>query len=351
MTLCASVLSTALAAAFLFTVSEAVHSSLSKQRSTAFLSAGVSVDAQRKTHMGKEQLSLLQKTQSQMYSDIDDVQKVIEVALVEFGHWVHKGSANITNHTVIHSQQEAASSKEVHVNNSTTGHSSQEIPPSKVDPTKKANASATTRLHIPATEKATEKQDDPAINKPSDSTTPAASKQDRVRKIAKTQEAILESLFKHLKSNIVHLNKQEGAAKEAAAKSIQRLQARLKADKAELQKKDLSQFEHDRLVNRTRTDTFELQYWTRDRTLGHQMFHTNLKMEHGLMSRVHEVIAACKDAAAKGHIDPKLVGKLQSQALPKVFIQMRSNLKHQAQQYYAHVLTARWMVAEESEPE
>jgi len=267
--------------------------------------------------MGSKEMGLLQQTQKQMSSDIDEVQKVLKVALVELEQWVQKEPANATNSTIAHPKVQGNSSK------------------------------------VPSTEKAGKKGDaiEPTMNKSSKVVAALDSKKARVQKVAQTQEAVLENLFKHLKSNIVNLNKEEGSAKEVAAKSMQRLQKRLKAEQAELQKKGLSSFEHDRLVNRTRTDTFELQYWTRDRSLGHQMFHTNLKMQHGLMSRVHEVIAACKEAALKGHLDPAMMKKLQAQSTPKAFIEMRSNLNHKAQQYYAHVLTARWMVAEESESE
>jgi hypothetical protein len=303
---------------------------VTKLRSTAFLAADASAEAQTST-----QLSLLQRTQKEMYSDIDEVQKSLKLTLVELQQWVHKEPVNTTNRAIVHPKHRTAYSQKFRGNNTNS---------SKVDSKRIANSEEHTPTMMSPKTAPMKQNVAPAGSKPE-------SKEARVLEVAHTQQGILESLFKHLKSNIVNLNKQEEKSKDVAAKSIQRLQARLKADKAELQKRGLSQFEHDRLVNRTRTDTFELQYWTRDRSLGHQMFHTNLKMEHGLMSRVHQVIAACKDAAVKGHMDPELMKKLKAQAVPNAFVQMKSTLEHRAQQYYAHVLTARWMAAEESEAE
>jgi len=336
----ASMLSAALAAAFLCAMSDATRTLGKKERSTAFLSAGVSVKAQQTSQVSRKELGMLQKTESQMSSDINQVQEVLRVALMDLGHYVQNEPANTTKH----SNPTVSSSDET----------SKKVTSSPKELTsKKVNVSVNNSSRIPSTEKSAKKDDSakPVMNKSSHVAAASDLKVKKVKQVAQKQEAILETLFKHLKSNIVNLNKQESSAKEVAAKSIQRLQARLKADKAELQKKGLSAFEHERLVNRTRTDTFELQYWTRDRSLGHQMFHTNLKLQHGLMSRVHEVIAACKEAASKGRVDPEVMKKLHTQALPKAFVEMQSTLKHKAQQYYAHVLTARWMVAEEPESE
>jgi len=312
---------------------------LQKERSATFLSAGVSAELQQTSQTSRKELGMLQETEKQMYSDIDRVQKVLKVSMMELENWVQKEPVNNTNtSSKVSSKEESTNKKSTH---STEGNPRQEAALVKEQASKKVNASFTNSSQIISKEKATT----------SANVVAASSHKAKVKQVAQKQESILETLFKHLKSNIVNLNKQESSAKEVAAKSIQRLQARLKKDKEELQKKGLSSFEHDRLVNKTRTDTFELQYWTRDRSLGHSMFHTNLKMQHTLMSRVHDVIAVCKEAASKGHVDPGLMRKLQSQALPKAFIQMRSTLNHKAQQYYAHVLTARWMVAEEPEPE
>jgi len=282
---------------------------------------------------------------AQMEADIDHVAKVLEVAFVEFGHLVEEQPASATGCTNSASKEQATKTVHENVTNPTAV------------PQKTANSTAvhpkgtsTEKVNASSTNKGVNQTAAQVVKAANSSTSVAAigTKAHRaahVRKVVNEQKSLLENLFKHLKSNIVNLNKQENQAKQVAQKSIQRLQERLKKDKAELQKPNLSKFEHDRLVNRTRTDTFELQYWTRDRSLGHSMFHTNLKMQHGLMSRVKSVIAACKEAAVKGRIDPAMVKKLKAQALPTAFVEMRSNLKHKAQQYYAHVLTARYMDA------
>lgn len=345
-------LSAALAAAFLCAVSDATRTLGKKERSTAFLSAGVSVKAQQTSQVSRKELGMLQKTESQMSSDINQVQEVLRVALMDLGHYVQNEPANTTKHSNPTVSSSDETSKKVHASSPEPNPKQVTSSPKELT-SKKVNVSVNNSSRIPSTEKSAKKDDSvkPVMNKSSHVAAASDLKVKKVKQVAQKQEAILETLFKHLKSNIVNLNKQESSAKEVAAKSIQRLQARLKADKAELQKKGLSAFEHERLVNRTRTDTFELQYWTRDRSLGHQMFHTNLKLQHGLMSRVHEVIAACKEAASKGRVDPEVMKKLHTQALPKAFVEMQSTLKHKAQQYYAHVLTARWMVAEEPESE
>lgn len=321
-----------LVVACLATVSNAART----HRSTAFLSAGASERAQEKAMTGRKELSLIQMTTEKMEEDIEHVQKALEVAFVEFGHLVEAQPANATNST-----------KQVHANainssvvpqkpaNSTAVHS-----------TEKVNASSSNVSQVLSKKGANQPGAQPVAVVGTNSTKAhPVTRAAHVRKVVNEQKTLLENLFKHLKSNIVNLNKQENTAKATTEAAIKRLQERMKKDKAELQKPNLSKFEHDRLVNRTRTDTFELQYWTRDRSLGHSMFHTNLKMQHGLMSRVKSVIAACKDAALKGRIDPAIVKKLKATALPTAFVEMRVNLKRKAQQYYAHVLTARWMGA------
>jgi len=265
------------------------------------------MDAQRASAMG-----MLQKRENEMYSDIEEVRKNLNMALLELGQLVEHQPANTTNSTLEHQTANK-------IKNFTT------------EATKKVNASGNNSTKVSPKDENAKK------------VVAVVGKKAKVRAVVQAQQTILENLFKHLKSNIVNLNKEESSSKTEAAKQIKRLEARLKKDETELARKDLSKFEHEELVNRTRTDKFELQYWNRDRSLGHQMWHTNLKMEHSLMNRVHTVISACKEAVAKGGVDPKLLKKLQGQALPKAFIEMQSTIKHKSQQYYAHVLTARWM--------
>jgi len=327
-----------LVVACLATVSNAART----HRSTAFLSAGASERAQEKAMTGRKELSLIQMTTEKMEEDIEHVQKALEVAFVEFGHLVEAQPANATNSTKqVHANATNSSVVPQKPANSTAVHSTEKVSASSSNVSQVLSKKGANQTGAQPANSST------AVAVVGTNSTKAhpVTRAAHVRKVVNEQKTLLENLFKHLKSNIVNLNKQENTAKQVAEAAIKRLQERMKKDKAELQKPNLSKFEHDRLVNRTRTDTFELQYWTRDRSLGHSMFHTNLKMQHGLMSRVKSVIAACKDAALKGRIDPAIVKKLKATALPTAFVEMRVNLKHKAQQYYAHVLTARWMGA------
>jgi len=135
----------------------------------------------------------------------------------------------------------------------------------------------------------------------------------------KTEQDALQKLFTHLKSNIASINKNEDSNKAHVKEVIERLQKRYQQDKDRLNSTNLSSFEHERLVNRTRSEEAELKYWSRSRELQHGMFHANLKMSHGLMSRVKQVMEAYKDVLTKGKLDPKVAQALKSvsASLPK----------------------------------
>lgn len=158
------------------------------------------------------------------------------------------------------------------------------------------------------------------------------------KKAVSEEKDVLEGLFKHLKVNIANFNKQETKDKDKTADIRKRLEARLKKDKATLAMKNISDFERERLTNSTRMEQHELEYWTRDRDLQHHMFHSNLKMTHGLMSRVKTVIEAYKQAFAKGKIDPKLMDKVHEMSPTKAaFLEMRKDVKERAHLYKVHL--------------
>lgn len=332
------------------------YAARTSKRSTAFLSAGVQ---KQRIELDNTEMTMLAK---QLESDIDKVQKVLLVALEEFNHLVPKQSTTMTNSTVDSKQkpapkQEARPSKEqaaakvkANATNSTKASSNATIS-SKRKSTETVHASSTNSSKVPSAKDANTTAGQAGKPVMAKSSNPVAAtsinKKAHVKKIAQAQQTILQNLFKHLKANIVNLNKEENKGKQEAQTEVQQLQARLKRDKEQLNKTGLSKFDRERLVNRTRMDTFELQYWTRDRSLEHSMFHTNLKMQHALMSRVKTVISACKEAAAKGRVTPMMMRKLRSQAMPNAFMQMRWGLKHKAEQYHAHVLTGRWMLAKD----
>jgi len=153
----------------------------------------------------------------------------------------------------------------------------------------------------------------------------------------KQEQSVLEDLMKHLKSNIATYNKEDSEGKKKSEEMVDRFQKKLKKDKAALNQTGLSDFDHARLVNQTRMDELDLKYWSRDRELQHNMFHANLKMAHGLMSHVKNVIAAYKEAFTKGHVDATLLKKVQNEVVPKAFVQMREDLKQHAEQYTTHL--------------
>jgi len=154
----------------------------------------------------------------------------------------------------------------------------------------------------------------------------------------KEEQDVLQNLFKHLKVNIANFNKQETKDKDKTADIRKKLEARLKRDKAQLAMKNISDFERERLTNSTRMEQHELEYWTRDRDLQHHMFHSNLKMTHGLMSRVKTVIEAYKEAFTKGHISPDMMKKVHAMSPTKAaFVQMRKDVRERSHTYKVHL--------------
>lgn len=154
------------------------------------------------------------------------------------------------------------------------------------------------------------------------------------------EKDILEGLFAHLKSSIKGLNTQEKKDKTENSAELKKIQARLLHDQARLKdpKAHLSAFEHAELVNRTRIEEHEVQYWSHGRELQHGMFHANLKLTHGLMQRVKSVMEAYQQAIQKGHVDPKMVKSLDAISLPKAFLQMRVALRKLAKTHRKRLL-------------
>mmetsp|Transcript_40996 Transcript_40996/g.91969 ORF Transcript_40996/g.91969 Transcript_40996/m.91969 type:complete len:213 (+) Transcript_40996:73-711(+) len=128
----------------------------------------------------------------------------------------------------------------------------------------------------------------------------------------KQQQDSLESLLTHLKSNIAGFNKHEIEAKETNERKVKELEERLAEDKATLQQKNVSAFDHELLTNRTRTEEQELAYWKQGREISHNMFHSNLKVTHGLMSKVRSIMDAYKSVLTTGRLDAKTQDALQS---------------------------------------
>mmetsp|Transcript_60059 Transcript_60059/g.173139 ORF Transcript_60059/g.173139 Transcript_60059/m.173139 type:complete len:252 (-) Transcript_60059:32-787(-) len=133
------------------------------------------------------------------------------------------------------------------------------------------------------------------------------------------QHAALQDLLAHLKANIKNINKGEVGGKEVGQKEIEQIKQRLAHEQEQLKNTSISSFQRELLVNRTRSDKHALEYWTRSRELEHGMFHSSLKMTHGLMAKVNAVMKAYEDVLKTGALSPKSASALKTVAdrLPK----------------------------------
>jgi hypothetical protein len=291
-------------------MSNAARLSSRKQGSMAFLAMKTGTSMKR-------EMALMRNEERQIHSDIDEVRKALETTLAEVSQLVDDQPLRSTNFiqgaktnisSADHSQEKATKTLNASVTNSTKSATSNSSKVAEVD------------------------------------------KKTKVQAVLQAQGAILENLFKHLKGDIVNINEKESSSKEVSDKQIKHLQEQVKEDEAKMaQNLTLSKYDHAALVNKTKSDKIELQFWTHERNLGHQMFHTNLKMQHDLMNRVKSVIDVCKDAVTKGHVDQDLLKKIAAQAVPKAFLEMQSTVDQSAQQYYSQVIPAEdwaaWMAS------
>lgn len=180
--------------------------------------------------------------------------------------------------------------------------------------------------------------------KEANATHPAAVKKNLTAVLSKEQD-VLQGLFAHLKKNIKHFNEEETKGKKDNARRVKELQAKLKRDQEQLKSGKLSKFMHEALVNRTRLEEHELQYWSRGREIEHSMFHSNLKMSHGLMQRVKTVMEAYTQALSKGAVDPKVLKEMSAAAIPRAFVQLREKLGKVAKQHRLHLMAEAQLVA------
>jgi len=159
------------------------------------------------------------------------------------------------------------------------------------------------------------------------------------------EKSMLAGLLSHLKSNIMSFNKEEQKGKDDSEKMLQKLQKRLARDQQSLGNPKISAFEHVALVNQTRMEETEVKYWMQSRDNQHSMFHSNLKMTHGLMSHVKTVLEAYSMAISKGSVDPKLLKSVSSVALPTAFVEMRRTFKNEAHEYRRHLFDSAALLA------
>eukprot|EP00927_Polykrikos_kofoidii_P029626 TRINITY_DN2559_c0_g1_i5.p1 TRINITY_DN2559_c0_g1~~TRINITY_DN2559_c0_g1_i5.p1 ORF type:complete len:197 (+),score=33.70 TRINITY_DN2559_c0_g1_i5:100-690(+) len=131
----------------------------------------------------------------------------------------------------------------------------------------------------------------------------------------KKEQVALKGLLAHLKEEITDTNKQESKGKSENQQLISNLKLRLDRDRVKLNDTNLSKFEHDLTLNRTLSEERELKYWSRGRELQHRMFHANLAMKHGMMSKVKSVMQAYDELLSKGKISPEVQQKMRRAAV------------------------------------
>merc|ERR1719382_935769 len=133
------------------------------------------------------------------------------------------------------------------------------------------------------------------------------------------QKQTLKALLSHLKANIKSINEEEAKSKAGAAAQIEKLTKRLEGERRQLNSSNLTTFERQLLLNRTRTEEQELKYWSRSRQLEHGVFHSSLKMTHGLMAKAKAVINAYEEVMSGHKLSPKAAEDLKALAskLPK----------------------------------
>jgi len=285
-------------------LSGAARSSLRKPQHEALIVTAASEEEQLSTHAGiAERMTHLASQTNQLVSFINEVETGLGGALLQLQSLTEPKSANAT--------KKAAP---VATKNATNASKAAPAAAKKTEP-KSANATKVA----------------PAVNL-------KALSKDEFKKQVKEESDVLANLFKHLKVNIAHFNKEESHDKDKTEDIRKRLEARFNKDKATLAMKNISDFEKERLTNATRMESHELEYWNRDRDLQHHMFHSNLKMTHGLMSRVKTVMEAYQQAFAKGKISANLMKNIHEMSPTKAaFLEMRKDVKERAHLYKVHL--------------
>jgi len=142
---------------------------------------------------------------------------------------------------------------------------------------------------------------------------------ERVEELKK-QQSTLKALLTKLKSDIGGANKHETESKGENEKMLQRTQERLDQHRHELEQKNLTAWRREFITNQTKSEEKQVEYLTKGRELQHHMFHSNLKMSHGLMSRVKAVLDVYDGVMEKGKVDESTRKALEavSSSLPKV---------------------------------
>jgi hypothetical protein len=142
-----------------------------------------------------------------------------------------------------------------------------------------------------------------------------------------TELGNLQNLFSHLKSRIGTLNKDEHNGHDEDDKMIQEQEDMIHKAQVELNWTNLTKWQRQIRVNRTKGAQAELVYWKRHRELSHGSFHANLKMSHGLMDKVHQTMNLFHKLLEGKKIDTKDLEAIR-RGLPSAkasFVQMVSS--------------------------
>eukprot|EP00812_Abedinium_dasypus_P010978 NODE_4562_length_661_cov_316.377888.p2 GENE.NODE_4562_length_661_cov_316.377888~~NODE_4562_length_661_cov_316.377888.p2 ORF type:complete len:181 (+),score=73.52 NODE_4562_length_661_cov_316.377888:64-543(+) len=139
-----------------------------------------------------------------------------------------------------------------------------------------------------------------AVKLSSSSKTANVGKQQVSASELREEKATLEKLYKQLKKQVVGLTKQDTQLKAKNQQNRQDAEKHLEHDREELRSGHLSAYEAAVLANQTQWEERELKYWSKDREFSHRSYHANLKVTHGLMSHVKDLLGAYDEAIEKG---------------------------------------------------
>lgn len=135
------------------------------------------------------------------------------------------------------------------------------------------------------------------------------------------QLSTLNSVYESLKKSIVRGNRREHDGQLTDEEQIRRTEAKLADAERELNSSKLSDFKREMLVNQTRVDRAELKFWKSHRGSSHAIFHAHLKMAHGMMDRIKQVVGEYEAVLAGKKVDLEKLRKLQSSLPPRPHIE------------------------------
>lgn len=155
-----------------------------------------------------------------------------------------------------------------------------------------------------------------AMALPASSTAPKAAPAKAVhlasQKTLKAQRTNLRNLLSKMKTDISRFNKNEADDQDTSSSHIEKIQKRLEQDKARLADPKLRPFMRELLQNRTKEEQRDIDFWSHGRKLQKRMFHSNIKITHGLMSRVKGVLQVFDGALVNGTISEEAAQQLKS---------------------------------------